>query len=125
VTAVSPLDPHAQDSLRAEHDELARRLAVRVSVDHLRRGLLRVFFGLIATGLSVKLGWDRWGPFPPGVVRTPQPGLPVFLWAATALTVVLLALGIRSLVQARRLAREEDRLFARFRELRAALGLDR
>ena len=121
----SDLDPRAQDPLRAEHDELARRLAVRVSVDHLRRGLLRAFFGLIAAGLSVKLGWDKWGPFPPGVVRTFQPGPPVFLWIATALSVVLLVLSIQSLLRARRLAREEDRLFARFRELRASLGLDR
>jgi hypothetical protein len=125
VTAVSSLDTHAQEALRAEHDALARRLSVRVSVDHLRRGLLQVFFGLIATGLSVKLGWDLWGPFPPGVVRIRQPGPPVFLWIATALTVVLLLLGIRSLLRARKLAREEDLLIARFRELRTALGLDR
>ena len=125
MTAVSPLAPPPQDALRAEHDALARRLSVRESVDHLRRGLLQVFFGLIATGLSVKLGWDRWGPFPPGVVRIQQPGPPVFLWIATALTTVLLLLGIRSLLRGRRLAREEELLFARFRELRIALGLDR
>jgi hypothetical protein len=121
----TPQDPKSAEAARAEHDELARRLEVRVSIDFLRRGLLQVFFGLIATGFAVKLGWDRWGPFPPGVVRRAQPGPPVFLWIATAVTLVLLFLGIRSLVRARRLAREEDRLFARFRELRAALGLDR
>jgi hypothetical protein len=120
-----PSDPKSAEAARAEHDELARRLEVRVSVDFLRRGLIQVFLGLIATGFAVKLGWDKWGPFPPGVVRRYQPAPPVFMWIATAVTIVLLVLGIRSLVRARRLAREEDRLFARFRELRAALGLDR
>ena len=118
-------DPAPADATRAEHDALAQRLEVRVSVDFLRRGLLQVFFGLIAAGFAVKLGWDRWGPFPPGVVRVHQEGLPVFLWIATAATLVLLVLGIRSLLRARTLAREEDRLFARLKELRAALGLDR
>ncbi len=118
-------DPARADAVRAEHDALARRLEARISVDFLRRGLLQVFVGLIATGFSVKLGWDRWGPFKPGVPRVHQEGLPLFLWLATAITVVLLVLGIRSLLHARALAREEDRLFARLKELRAALGLDR
>jgi hypothetical protein len=113
------------DPARAEHDELARRLEVRVSVDFLRRGLLQIFVGLIGTGFTVKLGWDRWGQLPPGVVRVTHPGQPLFLWVATVVTLVLLVLGIGSLLRARRLAREEDRLFARFRELRSALGLDR
>ena len=120
-----PSDPKSAEAARAEHDELARRLEVRVSVDFLRRGLIQIFVGLLGTGFAVKLGWDRWGPFPPGVPRVTHPGQPVFLWIATAVTIVLLVLGIGSLVRARRLAREEDRLFARFRELRAALGLDR
>ena len=125
MAAASDTDPRATDAVRAEHDDLARRLAVRVSIDHLRRGLLRAFFGLIAAGFSVKLGWDRWGPFPPGVERITHPGQPLFLWLTTAVTLVLLVLAIGSLLRARRLAREEDRLFARFRELRGALGLER
>jgi len=120
----TPPEPTPLD-LRAEHDDLARRLEVRVSIDLLRRGLVQVFVGLLAMGFAVKLGWDKWGPFPPGVVRRYQPGPPLFLWIATAVAVVLLVLGIRSLLRARRLGREEDRLFARFRELRAALGIDR
>ena len=40
------------------------------------------------------------------------------------MTIVLLAAGIASLLRARRLAHEEDRLFARFRELRGKLGLE-
>jgi hypothetical protein len=108
---------------RAEHDDLARQLEVRVSVDFLRRGLIQVFVGLIGTGFAVKLAWDRWGRLPPGVQRVTHPGQPLFLWVATAFTIVLLLLGIGSLLRARRLARQEERLFARFRELRAALGV--
>ena len=114
----------ADAALRAEHDELSRRLEVRSSIDHLRRGILRLFFGLIAMGVTVKLGWDRWGVLAPGVVRKVR-GPPVFLWIATAVAVLLLALAIRALARARRLGVDEDRLFARFQQLRAKLGLDR
>lgn len=118
---VTPPAPQAEP-LRAEHDALAARLAVRPSVDALRRGLYQTFFGLLCVGLSVKLGWDRYGTLARGVARKAYRGPPVFLWLATALTVVLLVLAVRSLLRARRLAREEDALFARFRELRRALG---
>jgi hypothetical protein len=111
-------------SLRAEHDDLARRLEIRPSIDELRRGLLRLFAGLIATGLTVKLGWDRWGVLKPGIVRRLHRGPPLFLWIATTVALVLLVLSIRALVRARRLGREEDRLFARYRQLRAELGTD-
>ena len=114
----------AATALRAEHDALAQRLEARISIDHLRRGLLRVFFGLISAGVTVKLGWDRWGTLKPGVVRKALSGRPLFLWIATAVTLVLLVIGILSLLRARRLAREEDRLFARYRTIRAELGLD-
>jgi hypothetical protein len=125
MTMTTSCDHPNVDPARAEHDELARRLEARVSVDFLRRGLIQVFVGLIGTGFAVKLGWDRWGQLPPGIVRVTHPGQPIFLWIATAVAIVLLLLGIGSLLRARRLARDEDRLFARFRELRAALGLDR
>lgn len=120
--ASEPSSPPA--ALRAEHDALARRLAVRGSVDLARRGLYQAFFGLVSAGLSVKLGWDRYGVLPEGVLRKTHPGPPLFLWIATGVTVVLLLLAIRSLLRSRRLAREEDALFARYRALRAALGLD-
>jgi hypothetical protein len=112
------------EALRAEYDVLARRLAVRGSVDVARRGLYQVFFGLLAAGLSVKLGWDRFGVLSAGVVRKTHPGPPLFLWIATIVTVVLLLLAIHSLVRSRRLARKEDALFLRYRALRATLGLD-
>jgi heme exporter protein D len=112
------------EALRAEHDTLARQLEARGSIDHLRAGLLRVFVGLISAGVTVKLGWDRWGALNPGVIRKALVGRPLFLWIATLVTLVVLVLAVASLVRARRLTREEDRLFARFRALRAQLGID-
>ncbi len=111
-------------ALRAEHDDLAQRLEVRPSIDELKKGLMRLFVGLIATGLTVKLGWDRWGVLKPGVLRKFHRGPPLFLWIATAAAVVLLVLSVRALLRARRLGREEDRLFARYRQLRAELGIE-
>lgn len=120
----APTPPAEAEALRAEHDSLAGRLAVRPSVDALRRGLYQGFFGLLSVGLTVKLGWDRWGTLAQGVARKAHPGPPLFLWIATALALVLLALAIRSLLRSRRLARDEDALFARFRELRRVLGVE-
>lgn len=115
----------AQGTLRAEHDELARRLEIRTSIDHLRKGLIRIFLGLLSTGLAIRLAWDRWGPLKPGVVRKVVGEKPLFLWIATAVALFLLVQGIVALVRARRLGREEDRLFSRMRQLRAQLGFDR
>ena len=123
MTAATPQDA-TPAALRAEHDELARRLEVRLSIDHLRRGLLRVFFGLISAGVTVKLAWDRWGVLKPGAIRKPVVGRPLFFWIASVVTLVVLALSVASLLRARRLAREEDRLFVRFRELRGKLELE-
>ncbi len=122
---MSAAHPQDQVALRAEHDELARRLEIRTSVDHAKKGLIRIFVGLISTGLAVRLAWDRWGPLKPGYVRRVAGRYPMFLYLAAALAVILLVLGIVSLVRARRLGREEDRLFARLRQLRAELGFDR
>jgi hypothetical protein len=124
MTAATPGDPATAAALRAEHDELARRLEIRTSIDALRRGLYTIFFGLIGAGTSVKLGWDRWGTLKPGVVRRIVGTRPLFLWIATAVTIVLLLAGVAALLKARRLAKVEDRLFARLRQLRAELGLD-
>lgn len=110
--------------LRAEHDALGRRLEIRVSIDALKVALQHIFVGLLCVGLTVKLAWDRWGVPKPGVVREIHPGPPLFLIVAATATIVLLSLAIRSLLRARRLAREEDRLFARYRQLRDQLGID-
>lgn len=114
-------DPAA---LRAEHDALARRLEARASIDAARRGAYQIFAGLVAVGASVALAWDRWGQLKPGLVRKAVKGPPVFLYVATAVAVVLLALAIRSFLRARRLMRDEDALYARFTALRRTLRLD-
>jgi hypothetical protein len=119
--------PHpgpAPEALRAEHDDLARRLEIRRSVDEARKALYQIFFGLLSVGLTVKLAWDRWGVLKPGVVRRINEGPPLFLWLATATSLVLLALAIRSFLRVRRLQREEDVLYARYRALRETLGID-
>jgi hypothetical protein len=127
--ARAPADPRAAPdepaALRAEHDRLGEQLAVRRSIDVLRRALYLLFFGLISVGLTVKLAWDRWGVLKPGVVRELHAGRPLFFLLATALTMVLLGLAVRGLVRARALMRGEDALFARYRALRERLGLDR
>lgn len=111
-------------ALRAEHDALAARLEVRRSVDETRKALYLVFFGLLSVGLTVKLAWDRWGTLKPGVVRKLHTGPPLFLAVAGAVAIVLLVLAIRAFLRARRLGREEDALFARFRALRDRLGVE-
>ncbi|HTN53030.1 MAG TPA: hypothetical protein VML50_11545 [Anaeromyxobacter sp.] len=111
-------------ALKAEHDALAERLAVRGSVDAARRALYQIFAGLIGTGTCVALAWDRWGPLKPGATRRTAHGPPVFLYLAMVVTVVLLSLSIRSFLRVRRLMREEHALFDRYRALRSTLGLD-
>lgn len=124
MTAATPSASSTAATLRAEHDALAQRLEVRASIDVLRKGLYELFFGLIGVGTSIKLAWDRWGPVKPGVVRKVVGARPLFLYVAGTITVILLGVAIAALLKARRLGREEDRLFARFRELRAELGLE-
>ncbi len=125
MTAATQVDAATAATLRAEHDARAARLEIRASIDLLRKALYTVFVGLIGAGTTVKLAWDRWGPLRPGVVRRVVGARPLLLYAAGTVTVVLLVVAIAWLLRARRLAREEDALFARFRELRATLGLER
>ncbi len=124
MKAATPVDPAAAAVLRAEHDALAKQLETRVSIDHLRKGLYTIFVGLIGSGTSVKLAWDRWGPLKPGVTRKIVGARPLFLYVAAAITIALLLAGLAALFKARRLGKEEDQLFARFRQVRAELGLD-
>ncbi len=115
-------------ALRAEHDALAARLEVRASVDLVKRAAIIGFVSFIAFGLTVKLAWDRWAPdawWPPGVPRPePHPGAPLFFLLAALATLALAVWSARVVARARRLMREEDALFARFRALRATLGID-
>ncbi len=114
--------PVARDALRAEHDALARRLSVRTSIDEIRKALYLGFLGLLSVGLSVKLAWDRWGTLRPGVVRKLHTGPPLFFIMAVAAALVLLVLAALYFARSRRLMREEDALYARYRQLRGELG---
>jgi hypothetical protein len=119
----------AAAALRAEHDALAKRLEIRVSVDRVRRAAYLGFAGLIGFGMTLKLAWDRYA-----WVRTPAEieylkahpfkGPPIFMYLAMGATCVLLSMTIRALLEARRLMREEDALFARLLALRKQLGFD-
>jgi hypothetical protein len=111
--------PPAAD-LRAEHDALAERLGARRSIDLLRRAAYTGFAGFIASGLAVKLAYDRW--FSLRLTRFKGP--PVFFFVALALAVVLVAACAALVVRARRLMRAEDGEFARMQELRSRLELD-
>jgi len=112
--------PGSSDDPRAEHDVLAERLAARRSIDLVRRGAYTGFGGFIASGLAVKLAYDRW--FSTRVTRFRGP--PIFFFSALALAAVLVALAVFFFVRARRFMREEDVAFARMRELRRQLELD-
>jgi len=106
--------------LRAEHDALAERLAIRRSVDHVRRGAYAGFLALVSGLLSVKLAWDRWF----SVKATRFRGPPAYFIAAAVLAGLLVAYAVWCAVRARRLARTEDAEFARLRALRERLGLE-
>ena len=106
--------------LRAEHDQLAHRLAARRSIDHVRRGAWAAFLLVVTGGLAAKLAWDRWGSTHPRAFKGP----PVFLYLALAAALACLTLAAVAFLRARRLMRDEDRDFARLRELRRRLGLD-
>lgn len=108
------------EALRAEHDALAARLATRRSIDFVRRGAILGFAGLISTGLSAKLGYDRWGP----LHRVFFKGPPVFFYLAVAAASVLLALAVGAFCRARAIMKREDAEFARLRAMRRDLGLD-
>ncbi len=109
------------DSRRTEHDELARRLATRRSIDHVRRGSYAAFLLVVTGGLAGKLGWDRWGSTHPRAFKGP----PVFFFLSLAAALACLAVGASAFARARRLMRQEDRDFARLQALRHELELDR
>jgi hypothetical protein len=113
-------EPAEDARLRAEHDDLAARLAARASIDQVRRGAYVGFAGLIAAGLSVKLAYDRW--FSTRAIRFKGP--PVYFFAALVVALVLLGIAAVAFARARRLMRTEDALFRRMRELRDRLELD-
>jgi hypothetical protein len=109
-------------ALRAEHDELAARVATRGSIDDVRRGAYAAFAFLISSGLTVKFAWDRWGTGPRPL--KPIGRYPILFVVALAIAVVLGWVAATSFAAARRKMRVEDRDFARLRELRSRLGID-
>lgn len=111
-------------ALRAEHDAVAQRLAVRPSVEALRRAAISGFLALVSFGISWGLTWDRYGKAP---TRHALAHTELYTYGALftfVASVVLAVLCFVTLARWRRLAREEDQLFARLRTLRRALGID-
>ena len=115
--------PSGEATLRAEHDELARQLGARRSVDELRIVAYAGFAAALSLGLTAKVAWDRWG-----WSRVPRPApllrFPVLPALAFALFVLLLAVTVRAARRARAHRISEERLIARFEELRRTLRLD-
>ncbi len=109
------------ESRRVEHDELARRLAARRSIDHVRRGSYAAFLLVVTGGLAGKIAWDRWWSTHPRAFKGP----PVLFFLALAAALACLAVGASAFARARRLMHEEDRDFARLQALRHELELDR
>lgn len=107
-------------SLRAEHDDLARRLGTRHSIDLVRRGAWAAFLLVVTGGLAAKLGWDRWGSTNPRAFKGP----PILFYLALAAALACLAVAAAAFRRARRLMRQEDRDFARLRELRRRLEME-
>ncbi len=117
--------PTPQRSLRSEHDDLARLLATRASVDVARNGIVVLVGGILAVGVAWALLWDRYDKLDPT-----DPGLahPVLFLAGAALGavvgLVLIVRGALVIRRSRRLAREEAVLFRRLLELRRLLEID-
>jgi hypothetical protein len=110
-------------ALRAEHDRIAEEIGTRLSVDHVQNGGVLAFFSVIATGLTVKLAWDRWGWLPTHKPEAP-PGIPAWFLMALVLAAVLMLFTVREFRRARRLRALEGEKFQRLLELRKELGLD-
>jgi len=110
----------APDDLRAEHDALAVRLAVRRSIDLVRRGAYGLLFSLVGTGLAVKLAYDRWWSVRPNRF----PGRPIWFYLVALAAALALLFTVRAFLRARRLMAEERADFEKLQGLRARLGLD-
>jgi hypothetical protein len=120
--AQTDLSPAEKAALRAEHDDLASRVATRHSIDDVRKGAYAAF-GLVMSGvLALKFAWDRWG-WVPRPVRPPG-RYPLLFLAALGLAIFLALFAASAFLRARRAMRVEDLDFARLREIRARLGID-
>ncbi len=110
-------------ALRVEHDRIAEEIGTRTSVDHVQNGGVLAFFSFIAFGLTVKLGWDRWGWLPVHK-PPPPPGLPMWFLLAMLGAAVLIGYTVREFRRGRALRMIEDQKFKRLLALRKELGLD-
>jgi hypothetical protein len=121
--AATGADParDGQAGLRAEHDLLSARLAVRRSIDSVRVGAYASFLLVVTGGLTLKFAWDRWGW---GPKLAPLSRVPVLFLVALGIAVACLAVAVAAFRKARRLGVEEDRDFARLQELRRELGIE-
>jgi hypothetical protein len=109
-------------SLRAEHDVLAARLAVRRSVDQGHRALVRLFLGVLcggAAGALLAAGLRATTADAPASRAVPVAAA-LLITGAT----VLGALSVVAWIRRCRLARQEAALFSRLRELRRQLEVD-
>jgi hypothetical protein len=116
-------DAETTRALRAEHDELAARLATRFSVDDLRQAAYGGFATIISLALALKFAWDRWGwsklPKPPVRGR-----YPLLFLGALLLFAALAGWTLATARRALRRRREEEALHVRFIALRKELELD-
>jgi hypothetical protein len=109
--------------LRAEHDRIAEEIGTRESVDRVQNGGVLGFFSFISVGLTVKLGWDRWGWLPVNK-PPPPPGIPMWFVMALLLAAVLTGFTVREFLRARVLRAVEAEKFERLLALRRELELD-
>jgi len=108
------------DDLRAAHDELAVRLAVRRSIDQVRQGAYGLLFSVIGSGLAARLAYDRWWSVRPGRIQ----GRSIWLFLVAGVAGLAILFTLRAFLRARRLMAEEQADFERLQALRARLGLD-
>lgn len=113
-----------KDTLRLEHDELARRLESRPSVEVARQALVLGFAGLMSLGIGWALFTYRYGKVPSELAERHPTAFVAAVVLACTVSALLVARGLVVFRRSRRMAREEAALFARLRELRRALGLD-
>lgn len=99
----------ASDLERAELEQLSSRLATRQSITHLAVGFVGSFVGVVAAGITLKLGFDR-----------------NYSLSAVSGVLALACLGaaVRGFFKGQRLKSQEHVEYRRLLELRAKAGLD-
>lgn len=115
------LEPQQESALRSEHELLTVRVSARRSIDDVRKGAYAAFGLVMSAGLTIKFAWDRWGW---GARPARPPGrYPLLFLLALGVSILLAVFAVVAFRRARRAMREEDRDFARLREVRERLGI--